>query len=188
MSEQDEIVKAEPTAVEPAVPHAPNYFFGDVEKVSPAPTPVDVDKTGELVENVLQAGIVHKVQSDDSVKEKILETADTVIDTHLKVAKSKADKADKKAYFEANEAACSYFGYDEKTTNKSHINLMKGWSWFFNTLYIITIGFFLVAPITFFVHKLKVVIKNNWIVLLLAILIYALIVLTPFFVVWLGRV
>lgn len=163
-----------------------NYFFQSDEK--PVSPPAEVDKVGDLVGQVLQAGIVHKVQTDDVVKEKILETADTVIGTHLNVAKSKADTEEKKAYFEANEAACSYFGYDEKTTNKSHINLMRGWSWFFNTLYILTIGFFLVAPITFFVHKLRVVIKHNWIVLLLAVLIYALIVLTPFFAVWLGRV
>ena len=183
MSEEKDLVQKEEAA-----PAATNYFFQKDEKTVPALPPVEVDKAGDLVEQVLQAGIVHKVQTDDDVKEKILETADTVIDTHLKVVKSKADTADKKAYFEANEAACSYFGYDEKTTNKSHINLMRGWSWFFNTLYILTIGFFLVAPITFFVHKLRVVIKHNWIVLLLAVLIYALIVMTPFFAVWLGRV
>lgn len=181
MSEEKDLVQKEEAA-----PAVQNYFFQEDEK--PVSPPAEVDKVGDLVGRVLQAGIVHKVQTDDDVKEKILETADTVIDTHLKVAKSKADTADKKAYFEANEAACSYFGYDEKTTNKSHINLMKGWSWFFNTLYIVTIGFFLVAPITFFVHKLRVVIKHNWLVIVLAILIYALIVLTPFFVVWLGRV
>lgn len=183
MSEEKDLVQKEESA-----PVVTNYFFQKDEKTAPASPPVEVDKARDTVEQVLQAGIVHKVQTDDGVKEKILETADTVIGTHLNVVKSKADKADKKAYFEANEAACSYFGYDEKTTNKSHINMMRGWSWFFNTLYIMTIGFFLVAPITFFVHKLRVVIKYNWIVLLLAILIYALIVTTPFFIVWLGRV
>lgn len=171
-----------------AAPAVPNYFFQEDEKHVPTAPPVEVDKVGDLVEQVLQAGIVHKVKTDDDVKEKILETADTVIDTHLKVAKSKADKADTKVYFEANEAACSYFGYDEKTTDRKQVTLMRWWAWIFNTLYIVTIGFLLVAPITFFVHKLRVVIKHNWLVLLLAVLIYALIVLTPFFAVWLGRV
>lgn len=186
MSEPNELIPKEETAQ--TTPAVPNYFFSKDENSTPAAPPVEVDKAADLVETVLQAGIVHKVQTDEGVKEKILETADSVIDTHLKVAKSEADKADKKAFFEANEAACSYFGYDEKTTNKSSVMLMKAWSWFFNTPYIVTIGFFLVAPITFFVYKIRVVVKKTWLVLLLALLIYALIVLTPFFIVWLGRV
>lgn len=183
MSEEKDLVQKEESA-----PVVTNYFFQKDEKTAPASPPVEVDKARDTVEQVLQAGIVHKVQTDDGVKEKILETADTVIGTHLNVVKSKADKADKKAYFEANEAACSYFGYDEKTTDRGHVTLMRWWAWVFNTLYIVTIGFLLVAPIAFFVHKLRVVIKHNWIVLLLAVLIYTLIVLTPFFAVWLGRI
>lgn len=163
-----------------------NYFFSEEETAAVVKKPVD--KASDLVGDVLAAGIEHKVRNDEGTKEKILEAADAMIDTHINVAKSQADKADKEAYFEANEAACRYFGYDEKTTSKSHVKIMSAWAWFFNTLYIFTIGFFVVAPISFFFHKIRVVIKHTWLVLILAVLIYALIVLTPFFIVWLGRV
>lgn len=182
-----------------------NYFFTDLEKkpefrdevqnVSTQEQPkqqlTDTDIGGEagaLVDEALKAGVMAHIKKNGKVQEKLVNTANSVIDTKINVLQSQADKADKKAYFEANEAACSYFGYDEKTTNKSHVTLMKCWSWFFNTLYIVTIGFFLVAPITFFAHKLKVVIKKTWLVLLLAVLIYVMIVLAPFIGVWLGRI
>lgn len=184
------VAESVPKSVAESQPHkVTNYFFADCERTGDAvsQTDTELDSAGELVGQALNAGIVHKVQTDGAVKEKILETADKVIDTNLGVIKAKAEKEDKKAFFEANEAACTYFGYDEKTTSKSHVKMMKGWSWFFNTLYIITIGFFVVAPISFFCHKLKVVIKHNWLVFLLALLIYGLIVATPFIATWLGR-
>lgn len=160
-----------------------NYFFDDATQVDAQAKPID--QAGALVNEALGAGIVHKVKTDDTVKEKILKTADECVDAHLDVAKSNADKARKEAYFEANRDACTYFGYDGKTTSKSHIKMMKAWAWFFNTLYILTIGFFVVAPISFFFHKIRVVIKHTWVVLLLAILIYVAIVGTPFLVAWL---
>lgn len=164
----------------------PNYFFDDKETENN--TLVETTSTDVMIEQAIAAGVVHHVQNSQEVKDKIIKTTDALIDAKLDEKKSNADKAVKKAYFEANEAACTYFGYDEKTTSKSHIKMMKAWAWFFNTLYIVTLGFFLVAPISFFFHKLKVVIKHSWLVLILAILIYALIVLTPFFITWLRRV
>lgn len=163
---------------------SPTYFKEKDESASPA----IVDKTAELVTDVLHAGIIHKVKTDADVKNRILETADKIIDTNLSVAESKAEKADKEAFFDSNRDACSYFGFDEKTTAKTHVGMMKGWAWVFNTLYILTVGFFVVAPIIFICHKLRVAIKQAWLVVVLAIVIYALIVLTPFVVVWLGRV
>lgn len=169
----------------PVMP-VPQFTFED-KKPQPSKPVEEVSKTGELVEQVLHAGIAHKVQTDDTVKERVLETADKVIKTHLDVEKNKADRADKRAFFEANEAACSYFGYDEQTTNKSHVGLMRAWSWFFNTLYIVTIGFFLVAPIVFFATKLRVVVKKNWLIFVLATLIYLAVAFSPVLVAWLGR-
>ena len=144
-------------------------------------------KASELVKDALNAGIVHTVKNNDDVQGRILKTADIVIDSQLNVAESEALKEDKKSFFELNRDACSYFGYDEKTTGKSHVKLMSWWAWFFNTLYICTIGFFIVAPISFFFHKVSVVIKKQWLVLVLAIGIYVLIILTPFIISWLGR-
>lgn len=165
------------------------FFFDKKEKESKqVDLPVEQDKAAELVKTVLQAGIVHKVQTDESVREKVLSTADKVISTRLDVEKNSAEKADKRAFFEANEDACTYFGYDEKTTAKSHVKMMRAWSWVFNALYILTIGFFVVAPIVFFVSKLRVAVEKNWVVILLSILIYLAVVLTPFLLNWLGGV
>lgn len=151
-------------------------------------SPDETDKAKELVESVLHVGIVHKVNTDEAVKNQILQTADKVIKTNLSVVDSKAEKADKEAYFDANKDACSYFGFDEKTTSKTHVMMMKFWAWVFNALYILSVGFFVVAPIVFFCSKIRVAVKKNWIVVILALLIYAIAVLTPFIITWLGRV
>lgn len=165
------------------------FFFDKKEKESKqVDLPAEQDKAAELVKTVLHAGIVHKVQNDESVREKVLSTADKVISTRLDVEKNNAEKADKRAYFEANEDACTYFGYDEKTTAKSHVKMMRAWSWVFNALYIITIGFFVVAPIVFFVSKLRVAVEKSWVVILLSVLIYLAVVLSPFILTWLGGV
>ena len=167
----------------------PQQFFFDKKEQERKHVESDdgQDEAGKLVKNVLHAGILHKVQTDDQVREKVLGTADKVIRTRLDVEKNIADKADKTAFFEANEAACTYFGYDERTTAKSHVKMMRVWSWFFNALYIISIGFFVVAPIVFFASKLRVAVKNNWIVIVLAVGIYLAVILTPFLLTWLGR-
>lgn len=148
--------------------------------------PAKVNRTKELVEDVLHAGIIHKVNTDADVKQKILETANRVISTNLAIVDSNADKADKAAFFDANIDACSYFGFDETTTAKTHVKVMKTWAWVFNMLYIISVGFLVVAPIVFFCTKLRVVVKKTWIVLVLGLFIYALVVASPFIVTLLG--
>ena len=163
----------------------PNFFFEEKDKDGDKN---GFDKAGEMVDAALSAGVMHTIKTSDSVREQILKTSNSVIDSRLNAAQNKANKEDKKTFFEANEAACGYFGYDEKTTNKSHVRLMSAWAWFFNTLYILTIGFFIVAPITFFCHKLRVVIKQTWLVIVLALLIYVGIIGIPILASWLGGI
>lgn len=164
----------------------PTDLFKRVEKEPQLPA--EPNMAEKLVDDAVNVGIVHKVRTDEQVQNRILKTVDKVIETNLSVAGNKADKADKEAYFDANKDACTYFGFDEKTTAKTHVKMMKAWSWVFNAIYILTIGFFVVAPIVFFCSKLRVAVKKSWLAIALALFIYALVILSPFVVTWLGRV
>lgn len=180
-----EVVASVPQVVEPTNELSPQIFESNnkpTNKVDEA-----YGKAAEVIGDALTTGIVHTVKSNEVVQGRVLKTADTVIDAQLNAIESKAAQTDKESFFEMHRDACTYFGYDETTTDKSHVKLMACWAWIFNTLYICTIGFFVVAPISFFFYKVNVVIKKQWVVLVLAFLIYLLIVLTPFIISWLGR-
>lgn len=134
---------------------------------------------GELVEQAFSAALVAKVKTDASVREKLTDAAGKVIDSKVSAVVNRADTEDKETYFDNNADACTLFGYVEKTTEKSLVKTMKGAKYIMDTLYIWTLGMFLVMPIMFFANKVKVVIKHFWLAVVLGILIYALIVATP---------
>lgn len=177
-SVETEIVKAEEPVKAPLVDFSPKP-----KEIAPAPevSPLQrsSDEVSELVGDIFKGAVVSTVQNDDEVKQDILDTAKTVVTNKTEVLKNMAEKESKAAFFENNEAACQYFGYDEKTTSKTHVKIMAFWSFVLNTIYIFTIGFFVIAPITFICKKIKVVIKHIWVAAVLAILIYLAIILIP---------
>lgn len=161
-------------AVAAPVQELPTQIFqGEVER------PKDSDHVGEVVEQIFTQAVVHTVATDDAVKENLLNTAKQVVTDKAEAIKSKAETESKAAFFDSHKDACSIFGYDEKTTAKSHVKIMKAWAYFLNTLYIFTIGFFIVSPITFICKKLRVIIKQAWLAVVMAIVIYLGIILVP---------
>lgn len=160
-----------PIQAAPAVPAG--VFQAEVEK------PQNADQVGEVVEQIFTQAVVHIVANDDPVKENLLSTAKQVVTDKADAIKFKAEKESKEAYFDNNKAACEIFGYDEKTTAKSHVKIMKFWAYLLNSIYIFTIGFFIVSPICFICKKLKVVIKHVWVAAILALVIYLAIVGLP---------
>lgn len=142
--------------------------------VAPAPNP-----HGELVEEAFNTALIARVKTDTAVQEKLVDAAGKVIDSKVSAVINRADTEDKETYFDNNVDACALFGYVEKTTEKSLVKTMKAAKYIMDTLYIWTLGMFLVMPIMFFANKVKVVIKRFWIAVVLGILIYALIVATP---------
>lgn len=143
---------------------------------------------GKMVNKLFDQAIVHVIQTDEATRDEVVGTAKQAIKNKSEALKSQTDREAKASYFSSHEDACNIFGYEEKTTSKFHVKLMAFWVGLLNTIYIATIGFFLVAPITFLCKKLKVVIKQTWLAFIVAFIIYLLIVLTPVLINWLSSI
>lgn len=180
------------TAVPPVVseqvaqPGIPQVFAPKVD-TSQQPITVDVatKRADEVVGEVFGQAVMHTVSTDQDVQKQILDTARQVVKDKVDTVADKASTESKVQHFKKHEDACSCFGYDEATTNKFHVKVMAAWVFILNTIYIFTVGGLIVAPISFIMHKLKVVIKRVWLAALLALLIYLCIVLVPILVTWL---
>lgn len=154
----------------------PVNVFNQKQEVANVQKPQD--EAGDLVQNVFNQAVVTKVTEDQELQGEILDTAKKYTKTKMDIVKNKVDKEDKEAYFDNNAAACDCFGYNEKTTEKWAVKWMKGWHNVMNGIWII-IGFFTYAPITFIAKKITVIFKKTWLAVLLAILLYLGLTLSP---------
>ena len=143
-------------------------------------------ETKELVDKGIQAAVMHKLQNEEEVQKKFLQTADKIIDTNVSRATNEAEKDEKKAIFENNKDACDLYGIDEKTVPKWVVKCAKKVQDFWYAMWLV-IGFFTTAPVVFLSKKVKVVLKKTWIAVTFAILIYAAIVLSPLWLKYLKR-
>ena len=142
-------------------------------------------RANEVVAEVFGQAVAHTVVNDEGIQDKLLNTAHAVVENKAEVLANKAEKESKASFIEKHSDACFYFGYDDTTTSKFHVKMMAFWIFVLNTIYIFTVGFFIVSPISFILRKLKVIIKKTWVAILLALLIYFLILAVPLFVSWL---
>ncbi len=175
-TEQTSVVEQAPAAAVPAEHNVPQMFSPSVS-LGEAPKGVDkaTAKADEIVGEVFGQAVVHTIATDDEVKKQLLSTAKQVVQDKASTIGDKAELESKAQHFLKHEDACTIFGYDEKTTSKFHVKVMATWVFILNTLYIFTIGGLVVAPISFIMHKIKVVIKKTWLAFLLAFLVYLLI-------------
>ena len=129
----------------------PTISFG-----TPAPAPTQenngTDKANELVESAFNQAIVHKVATDENVKNELLNSAGKVIKNKTNAIKERADKEEKEAFFNNRKGACDCFGYDEATTEKWAVTYMNFWHNIMTAIWIF-IGCFTFAPITFVAKK-----------------------------------
>lgn len=134
----------------------------------------DSEKVGEVVSNIFSAAVVATVQNDDDVKNKITDTAKQVIANKTEALKHESAKEHTASFFGANESACAIFGYDDKTTPKWQVRMMKfGAAIWFIIYYILAL--FSVAPIMVFMNGLSKIIKKHWASMMLAIIFYLVI-------------
>ena len=138
-----------------------------------------MDIANKVTGEAFGQAMMHTVQHDPDMQDKLLLTAKQVIRDKTDSISDMASTERTAKFFEKNEDACTYFGYDEKTTNKFHVKAMAAWAFILNTIYIFSVGFLIVAPIAFILKKLSVVIKKTWVAVIVAIVIYALIVSVP---------
>lgn len=142
------------------------------------------EKATDIINSATESAIVGTITTNDTVKEKIMKTAEKIVDTEMSVLQNKADKKDRDEYFNASESACRLFGYADATTDKVHTTIMRNWIWFLNIVYICTIGMFVISPILFFAEKLSNAVKKYWLAVVLGFLIWALIIIIPLIPVW----
>lgn len=132
--------------------------------------------------------MVYTVQADDEMQDKLLSTAKQVIHDKTDSIADMAQTERKAKFFDKNADACQYFGYEEKTTAKFHVKAMAFWAFILNSIYIFTLGYFVVAPISFILTKIKVVVKKTWLAFLFALIAYLVIVGLPILITWLTKV
>lgn len=138
----------------------------------------DVAKGTELIDRGIDAAVVHKIQTDENVQKKMLNTADKMIDHKLTEAKAKTEKAQKEAVFEDNRDACDLYGIDETTVPTWVVKAAKAVHGFWYIIWLI-VGFFTTAPIVFLAKKIKVVLQKTWIAVMFSLLIYLLVLFSP---------
>lgn len=173
----DEIEKRKETQLA-AVSEADVPVINFDKKTEDAQPPATVDRATELIETAFNQAVVHKVQTDETVQEELLETADTVIHNKMNTIKSRADQEDKETHFNNKKGACECFGYNETTTEKWAVNVMNFWHNIMTAIWLF-IGFFTFAPVTFVAKKIVVIFKKSWLAVVIAILLYLAVVSIP---------
>lgn len=154
--------------------------FAPVEVDQPrASDMVDKPRATDMVEQAFSAAVVATVANNEKVQSDIVEGAEKVIHNKTSAIKAQAEMEAKEAYFNNKKGACECFGFNETTTEKWAVNLMAIWHNIATAIWII-IGMFTFAPITFFAKKASVIIKKAWVAVLVGIVIYFVIALSPF--------
>ena len=144
-------------------------------------------KAGDMVEQAFSAAVVATVANNEKVQSDIVEGAEKVIQNKTSAIKAQAELEAKEAYFNNKKGACECFGYNETTTEKWAVNLMALWHNIATAIWIF-IGMFTFAPIIFVSKKIRVLVKHAWVAVLLAIVIYLAVVLSPWWVRMLGNI
>lgn len=131
-----------------------------------------------LLDRGVDAAIIHKITNDDDVKNRLLDTANDIINNKLDEKQNDSERDKKRAALENNKDACDLYGIDEKTVPIWVVKVAKIVQDFWYIVWII-IGFATTAPVVFLSKKLSVVFKRTWVAVLLAIIIYLAVVLVP---------
>lgn len=139
------------------------------------------DPAGQLVEQAFSQAVISKVANDEKIQEKLLDSAEQVIDNKVDAIKNRAEEESTTTYFNNRKGACECFGYDEKATKKWAVKLMDTWHNVMTCIWLF-IGFFTFAPITFVAKKIKVIFKASWLAILIALIIYAGVATSPIWI------
>ena len=158
---------------------------GEVRQINEIlPTDRNIQNSITTAEKIMDAVVGQAIivqAGDDETKQHVLKTAKKVIDTKISEVKHQTEKKEKEAVFSNNKDACDLFGINEKTVPKWVVNIAVAVQNFWYAIWLV-IGSVTTAPIVFLGKKIKVVVKNIWVAMLLAAIIYILAVLSPLWV------
>ena len=131
-----------------------------------------------LIDEGINAAVVHKIKTDESVQSRMLDTADKLIGNKLQQAHNDSEREKKEAVFKNNKDACDLYGIDEKTVPTWVVKGAQAAHAFWYVVWLI-VGFFTTAPIVFLAKKIKVIFNKTWFAVLLAVLVYLAVVFVP---------
>lgn len=135
-----------------------------------------------IVETMFEQAVIAKVKQDENLQQQVLNTANNFVDKKVKSIEKKADTEYKEENFNNNKDACENYGFgNEKTTPTWAVKFMS-WGYNFILAIWIFIGTFTFMPVIFVMKKINVGIKKTWLAILLALIIYFAITLTPFLI------
>lgn len=159
-----------------------NFNGGDIpgSMLTPSNQPMEAPgkRAGDLVERAFEQAVVNQVVNNQDVQSDLLKSAEQVIHSKTSAIKSQAALEDKAVHFNNKKGACECFGYNETTTEKWAVNYMNVWHNIMTAIWV-TIGMVTFAPITFIAKKIKVIFKVAWVAILLAVIIYFIVILSP---------
>lgn len=131
------------------------------------------DEPKKLIEDIHNTQVVKQVMEDQSTNELLKKQADKTIKTTLNKLEQEQNKDLQKAAYDANAEACTNFGIS-KDVPLWQIKMMVFGSAIWFVIYYI-VAMFTICPISVFTKGLNTFIKNTWIALLVAALLYAFI-------------
>ena len=134
-----------------------------------------------LVDKGVDAAIVHTIINDNNIQNRMLNTANTIINNKLDEKQHDSERDKKRAALGNNKDACALYGIEENTVPLWVVSVAKLVQNFWYIIWLI-VGFFTTAPIVFLAKKITVVLKKTWVAVLLAVVIYLGIILVPLLV------
>ena len=126
--------------------------------------------TSEVIEKLQQEALLHAVKTDKATQEKLLDNAKKSAENEFYAMEQKSIAKKQEATYNANEEACRNYGID-KAVALWQIKLMKIGSAIWFILYFI-IATFTIAPIMVFFKGIKSFIKQTWLAVIFALLLY----------------
>ena len=126
--------------------------------------------TSEVIEKLQQEALLHAVKTDKATQEKLLDNAKKSAENEFYAMEQKTIAKKQEATYNANEEACRNYGID-KAVALWQIKLMKIGSAIWFILYFI-IATFTIAPIMVFFKGIKSFIKQTWLAVIFALLLY----------------
>lgn len=161
-----------------------NFFEDKKENEIDKKVEESPNKTKEIINKVHEQATIDIVKNDKDVQQQILDKAKRSIDTELDTLDQVEKERNQKATYNANKEACEIFGIDKDVATWK-VKLMRfGDNVWFIVYYIV--AFVTIAPINRFAKGIKAFIKHSWLVIIVAILMWALIFIgIPIITAWL---
>lgn len=160
---------------------------GKWREVSESEAGSNSPNASDVVEQAIAQAEVITIQKNEEVQSELLHSAEEVARNKAIEATAESERKAKEALFKNNKSACECFGYSESSTEKWAVTAMSVWHNIITAIWIV-LGMLTFAPITFIARKLSVIIKNTWVAVLVASLIYAIMATSPFWIKLLGLI